>query len=151
MNGRTVAYRSTRAARHSASSPPSSPAPGGGSSSRTASTAAARSSRETTCSTAAIISGSDAGSCPSGRSARTTAHAAAIRAAAVFSLGKVFSFSLLLLRAAPDSSFVDISRSNSSRASSTEERSSCRTVATSVATRRSPFKSLIFGALACSP
>lgn len=54
----------------------------------------------------------------------------------------------LLARVAPDRSFVDISRSNSSSASFTDDRSSCRAVATNVATRRSPFKFLILGALA---
>lgn len=118
MNGRTVGYRSVSAARHSAS--PSSPSAGPcGKTSATASTAAARSSLDTTRSTADITSGSETASRSPGSVPSTTDHAAAIRAAAVRSLGSVLSFSLSPCRAAPDSSLVDISRSNSSSASST--------------------------------
>ena len=155
MNGFTVAYRPASSARHSRS--PSSSLEGSGSSSATVASAASSCSRVTTWTTAlttsvAVVSFS-APSCPTwvGGVSRTIAHAAASRAAATRSRGRFLSFSLSAARPACDSSLVDISRSNSSSASSTETPSRCRTVASSVAARRLSSSCLIRNALAVTP
>ncbi len=133
---RTVAYRSSNCARQAVSA--SSSEPSGSTSDRSAN-ALTRSSRVTTFSIRshawATLTGTAGSSSSTGVSISTeTAHATV--AAALRSLGIVFSLALSSARAARASSLVDISTSNKVSASSTEAFSRCRTVASIVAVRR---------------
>jgi hypothetical protein len=124
-NGRTVPNRVTSWARHASSASESS----GGVSSNSAAIAAASSCRGTTCSIRSHIASSvsTSGGLISPVSVSTCSlvvsntiwNAAASFADARSTRGRVFSFSFAVSRSAPANSFVAISASSRSRASST--------------------------------
>ncbi|GAV37170.1 hypothetical protein Saa2_00043 [Streptomyces acidiscabies] len=124
-NGRTVGNRVTSIDRHASSASESS----GGVSSNSAAIAAASSSRGTTCSTSAHIASSvstlGAAISPVSVStcsevvSNTTRNTVASHIPARSTLGSVFSFCFAVSRSALTSSFVAISTSSRSSASST--------------------------------
>ncbi|WP_256075916.1 hypothetical protein [Streptomyces sp. BpilaLS-43] len=131
MKPRTVPYRATSSARHSASSSPSA----SGTAAAIVASASASCSRGTTCSIADHASTTETSSPVSvaGGVVISTSTAAATFFAAFRSWGRALSLASLPIRSAFASSLVAISACSRSSASSTVAVSRCRTVASSVA------------------